>query len=150
MSRYAKNTTVPVERSKGEIERTLARYGASKFGYMTELGAAVVLFEVEGRGIKMVLKLPFPGDFAQDRRGRKRTAKAIDVDFSRAVKQRWRALALVVKAKLEAIDSGIATFDDEWLAYMVLPGGRTVGEAIAPQLEQNVTHLLLTTAAGAP
>lgn len=33
---YADNTSVSVEKSRGEIERTLGRYGATAFGYMTE------------------------------------------------------------------------------------------------------------------
>jgi hypothetical protein len=31
MSRYAENTSVSIEKSKGEIERTLVKYGATKF-----------------------------------------------------------------------------------------------------------------------
>lgn len=38
------------------------------------------------------------------------------------------ALALVIKAKLEAIESDISTFDDEFLAHIVMPDGKTVGE----------------------
>jgi len=41
-------------------------------------------------------------------------------------------LALVIKAKLEAIDSDISTFDDEFLAHIIMPNGRTVGEETRP------------------
>ena len=30
---YAARTTVPIEKSKAEIERTLTRYGADRFAY---------------------------------------------------------------------------------------------------------------------
>lgn len=33
MTRYAANTSVPADRSRGEIERILARYGADSFAY---------------------------------------------------------------------------------------------------------------------
>jgi hypothetical protein len=33
VSRYAENTSVSVESSRGEIERTLQRYGAASFAY---------------------------------------------------------------------------------------------------------------------
>src|SRR5260370_42704641 len=52
-------------------------------------------------------------------------------------KQRlWRGLALLVKAKLEAIASGISTMEEELLSYTVMPGGQTVGEWLEPQLEE--------------
>ena len=38
------------------------------------------------------------------------------------IKSRWRALALVVKAKLEAVECGISTLENEFLAFIVLPG----------------------------
>jgi len=48
----------------------------------------------------------------------------------------WRALALVVKAKLGAVESHIATFEQEFLPYTVLPNGRSVGEEVLPLAEQ--------------
>jgi hypothetical protein len=48
----------------------------------------------------------------------------------------WRALLLVLKAKFEAIDSGITTFDHEFLAHLVTSTGATVADAIAPQLDR--------------
>jgi hypothetical protein len=35
--------------------------------------------------------------------------------------RRWRALLLMIKAKVEAVESGVVTFEDEWLAHFVLP-----------------------------
>ncbi|GAB3273614.1 hypothetical protein GCM10027449_11200 [Sinomonas notoginsengisoli] len=49
-----------------------------------------------------------------------------------AARHRWRQLALLLRAKLEAVDSGIVTFDQEFLGCMVLPGGGTVFQAAAP------------------
>jgi hypothetical protein len=50
--------------------------------------------------------------------------------------ERWRALLLIVKAKLEAVDSGIVTFEQEFLPHIVMPGGHTVYEATAPAIER--------------
>jgi len=33
VSRYAEGTSVPADRSRAEIERTLTRYGADQFAY---------------------------------------------------------------------------------------------------------------------
>ena len=53
------------------------------------------------------------------------------------MRQKWRALALVIKAKLEAVESGIAVFEDEFMAYIVLPGGEeTVGDFMRPQIAE--------------
>ena len=56
--------------------------------------------------------------------------------YEQACRQRWRALGLVVKAKLEAVEVGIATFDEEFLSYIVLPNNTTVGDHLVPQVAQ--------------
>ena len=50
------------------------------------------------------------------------------------MRQRWRALALIVKAKPEATETGITTFEEEFLSYIVLPDNQTVGECMLPQI----------------
>jgi hypothetical protein len=55
---YAKDTAVPSDRSRAEIERTLARYGASRFLYGWEPDKAVIAFEAHGRRIRFDLPLP--------------------------------------------------------------------------------------------
>ncbi len=132
--RYAAETSVSPERSRGEIESTLARYGATRFMYGWQESAAVIGFEVNGRRVRFVLPLPQASEFEQrSGRGRKR---APDKAIEQATRQRWRALSLAVKAKLETVEAGIATFEDEFMAYIVLPSGQTVGEWMSPQIEQ--------------
>ena len=38
------------------------------------------------------------------------------------------------KAKLEAVETGITEFEDEFLAHIVLPNGQTMGEFAKPQI----------------
>lgn len=56
-------------------------------------------------------------------------------------------MALVVKAKLEAVSSGIVTFDQEFFAHMVLPNNRTVfeeaGPAVTAAYESGIVRPLL-------
>lgn len=141
MSRYAQKTTVPVERSRNEIEATLARYGAQQFMYGWDAGGALIAFVVEpspGQKRQVRFHLPLPSRdekrFTHHSRGR-RTPEAAEREWEQACRQRWRSLLLVVKAKLEAVESGIATFEDEFLAYIMLPDGRTVGGWVTPQLD---------------
>ncbi len=58
-----------------------------------------------------------------------RTGTAASAEWDQACRQRWRALALLVKAKLEAVESGIVSFEEEFLAHVVLPDGSTVYQA---------------------
>ena len=50
-------------------------------------------------------------------------------------RQQWRALLLCIKAKLEAVASNIETFEEAFLAHVVMPDGRTVYQHTAPQIE---------------
>jgi hypothetical protein len=54
--------------------------------------------------------------------------------LGQACRQRWRALALVIKAKLEAVESGITTFEDEFLAHIVMPDGKRVADHVKPTI----------------
>jgi hypothetical protein len=140
VSRYAQNTSVPVERSRNEIEATLLRYGAAQFMYGWENTGAIIAFVVETpqgkRQVRFELPLPSRDErrFTHHSQGT-RTASAAEKMWEQACRQRWRALLLVVKAKLEAVESGIATFEDEFLAYIMLPDGNTVSQLLAPQLQ---------------
>jgi hypothetical protein len=144
VSRYAENTNVSVEASRAEIERTLTRYGASSFMYGWTGEAAIVQFIAEGRHVKFILKLPDRNDkrFTHFKRGTRyvtqvpRTPEAALKEWEQGCRQRWRALALCIKAKLEAVESGISTFEDEFLAQIVLPDGKTAGEWLRPQVDE--------------
>lgn len=136
MPTYAKDTTVTADKSRSEIERTLTRYGASSFMYGWDSTRAIIAFEMSGRRLKFELPMPDRREFERTPEKKlRRTPDAIDKAYDQAVRQRWRALALVIKAKLEAVEAGISVFDDEFLAHIVLPDGRTVGQFMTPQIE---------------
>lgn len=135
MSQYASKTTVAADRSRAEIERTLVRYGASSFGYGWEDERAIIMFRAHERRVRFVFPVPDPSDdeFVYHSRGT-RSRAAAEAAYEQAVRQRWRALALVIKAKLEAVETGIVTFEDEFLAHLVLPDGQTAGDWLRPQV----------------
>ncbi len=116
MSRYAEQTSVPVERSRAEIETCLARYGATHFGYMCGPDNAQIEFLASDRRVRFVLPLPSRGDKAFSHRHdgrskiwRPRTPEDSARAWEQACRQRWRALCLAVKAKLETVATGIST-----------------------------------------
>lgn len=148
--RYAEGTSVSVDSSIGEIRRTLERYGAQGFGYGTEEDRAMVVFKADGRLVRFVLPLPDPKgeEFTGRRRGRQPTRP--DGRYQAEVRRRWRALALGIKGKLEAVDSEIQTFEEEFLANIVMANGKTIGEWMQPQLAAQAGKMpkLLEFAAG--
>lgn len=137
MGQYAKTTDVSVGRSRDEIERILSRYGASRFAYSTDWeSVSVISFVHSGRAIRITIALPAKEEFRYTETRRIRTQSAQYESWQQAIRQCWRALVLVVKAKLEAVDAGIATFEQEFMAYTILPDGRTFFEWANPQLAQ--------------
>lgn len=135
--RYAAGTAVSVEKSRAEIETVLARYGADAFAYATDGRSAKVGFRMAVRQYRFSLTMPDPAakEFTEHSRG-PRTPDAARTAWEQACRQSWRALALVIKAKLEAVAAGISTVEDEFLAHMVLPDAKTVGEWMKPQIDE--------------
>jgi hypothetical protein len=139
--RYAQDTSVSVERSKADIERLLVRYGATQFANGWDGNMAMLAFHIADRSIRFLLPLP-PKDGPQFVKtpGGKRTRSPEDREraWEQACRSRWRALLLVIKAKLEAASVGISTIEDEFMAWTVVPGsrGKTIGEIVRPQLAE--------------
>lgn len=139
MSQYAKDTEVPSDRSRAEIERTLERYGAGAFMYGWQGVQAVIGFEINSRRYRIMI--PLPDKAAREfqftpERGTRRAPDAARSAWEQATRQRWRAAALWIKAVLEAAESGIVTLEEALQPFVVLPNGRTVGEWMEPQIEQ--------------
>jgi hypothetical protein len=147
MPKYAVKTDVSVAKSKAEIEDTLQRYGASGFmsGWMGD--TAMIAFQVNDRQVKFLLPMPDKEnrEFTHSPQGRVRTKEATHVAWEQGCRQRWRALSLAIKAKLEAVECGIVTFDQEFLAHIVGPNGRPIGETIIPQINAGTMPRLMLT-----
>lgn len=144
---YAEKTTVPVAKTRAEIEALLQKYKAAQ--YMTavdhESHRARVQFKMRDRFVRFDVRLPELPKYQSSGNMRK---------HEQAERQRWRALLLVLKAKLESIESQIATFEQEFLAHIVMPGGQTVADLTLPAIAQayatgRVTLLLTEGQSGA-
>ncbi len=110
----------------------LTDHGAHGFRCASEHGKAEVAFSSDDRRFRLALALPsaLPSGrgsdpLVPDATQGSRTTQDV-------ARRRWRQLSSLIKAKLEAVDAGIVTFDEEFLAYMVMPGGETVFEASLP------------------
>lgn len=131
MSIYAQNTAVSSERSRAEIEQILSRYGATAFAYATNSNKAMIRFQAFDRHIMFVLELPDPKNPEFTHKLGKTYLRKFSPEESRdkwerACRQKWRCLALAIKGRLESVESKIDTFEDAFLAHIVMPDGKTV------------------------
>jgi hypothetical protein len=134
-----RDTSVPVERSKTQIRNALKNAGARglqleeewdsdgtvtdclvRFAWMTEAGSPMrVRFSAK----------PLPPELRQDGRGFK-------VDTGQRERQAWRGLAWYIESLCKAATFGLIPFEAVFLAYFEDSNGRTIGEALIPQIEQ--------------
>lgn len=122
------------------MERTLTRYGATGFAYgwqgQGEHQRASVEFVLRGWHVRLYVRPPEKHGYSKTLTGKTREPAVARAAYEQAMRQRWRAIVLIVKAKLEAVESGVFTFEEEWLPHMVLPSGQTYSEWAAPQLAE--------------
>ncbi len=99
MAEYAKNTKVPVSRSKTELEAIFQRWGVDGFMIAWEGDINIVAFK--HKGLQARIPVPQP----------QRTKFPSETAYEQAIRQRWRAMILFVKSTLEAVDAGIISFE---------------------------------------
>lgn len=133
---YAEGTVVSSEKSRAEIERLVRTHGAVTVGTFYDSEQAVVTFATADRMVKFSVPMPQHTDKSMRARavGRSTWRTPTTVELQKVCeaeeRRRWRCLLLVIKAKLEAVDSRVESFDEAFLAHIVTPGGRTIIEEI--------------------
>jgi hypothetical protein len=137
-ARYAAGTDVPTDRSIAEVRRILRNYGATGFAFAEEEGRTAIGFAVHDRQVRFILPVPDADDpeFVRTPTGKSRTAIARMAAYDAAVRQVYRIFVVVIKAKLAAVESNLISFEDEFLAFLVLPGGQTVGDVTRPRIAE--------------
>jgi hypothetical protein len=91
-----------------EIERLVRKYGAKGFASAWQGQSARVEFLCHDRHIRLTVTVP---------------------ESAQAEREKWRALLLLVKAKLVAVDAKIASFEEAFFSDIVMPEtGKTVYE----------------------
>jgi hypothetical protein len=133
LGKYAAQTTVPVDRSKAEVERVLNRYGAIETGILTKSKEREVVlhFKVNKRTVNWPMALP------------PKTGFRTEAAYEQEVRRLHRVLVITVKAMLEAVEAKTTTFDKAFLSYMVVEGtDQTVGELVIPKLDTGLLRAL--------
>lgn len=135
---YAENTEVSIEKSVAEIVGLIKRAGANRIAQVEEPGVIAFQFFLKDRMLRFKVQLPSPSDVAEwnERNHQYRSAEQRVKIAQQRQRQRARALLLVIKAKLESVESGVETFEEAFLSNIVTPDGDTVGDWLIPQIAQ--------------
>lgn len=155
------STAVPVERSQGEVRKLLTRHGASRFAFGEETDSAGVRWAMVqfGHGGLMVrMRVPHkPVDRHQVsskyQRSRTKTRDEIAGELEEQAKRIWRVIAHNLKARLVAVEEGVETFAEAFLAHLLDPrtnttiyeqladtGSVELGRPLAGLLEERTTR----------
>lgn len=127
-------TRVPVPRSQQDIREMLLSYGGDGFSLGEGPDFAQIEFAAQGFLVRMrVRKRPNGPElveaFQQKRKGRRAEAEAQAGEWE--AQRVWRVLFWSLKARLIAVEEGLETLTEAFLAHMVDPdSGRTVYEAM--------------------
>ena len=141
-TKYAEGTGVSPDRSREEISNLLKKFGARNFTYgdIEEKNAAVIAFKLNERSYRFLINFPRLEDFKFTPSQRRRSPEQTQVAQMQAVREHWRAMVMVVKAKLIAVENRIESFEEAFLNYTVMPNGQTVQEWLEPQLEAAIKN----------
>lgn len=140
---YAEGTDVPVSRSKAQLEAMLKAAGAEGFASSWDQHGDRIEFLWRQLRIRFHLPKGDGGQYLHDRAGRVRKPDVVARMIEQKDRQRWRALYLVVRAKIEAVEAGIAVFEEEFLAFIVdEKTDKTVGAMLLPRLDGGARGLL--------
>lgn len=111
---YAEKTKVTIFETVSDIERIVRKHGGEQFVYGVGDDRGLIAFTKEDRQVRFIV--PF-GDADEQRR-----------------KSLMRALFLTIKARLEGAEAGVESFEQAFLAQIVLPDGRRVGDMVREEL----------------
>jgi hypothetical protein len=132
VKRYAEGTPVTVQNSRGEITGILAKHGCDHFATGTTPAGDTLQFVLGGKTFRFFIAKPTPESVRRRDAGQYANPGNIDWRAKAEAEHRrvWRAHVLLIKAKLEFIEGGDTTLEREFLPYIVLTDGSTVGDLI--------------------
>lgn len=137
---FAENTKVSVEKSVAEIVTMIRRHEGSQVGQLDDDRRYIIGFTMLDRQVRFTVSFLDPGEeqFCRRRRNahswEQRTPTQAREAWEQHRRQRMRALMLVIKAKLESVESEVETFEQAFLANVVMPDGKTLHEHVQPRI----------------
>lgn len=141
--KYANDTSVPVSKSRGEIEKLLRVWGANQMQWSDDFegGKAMLRFIWEHEGTnytaRFVVDVPTAKEIKEESLDG-RTGKFSQAKYDKAMERRGmvehRELALLMKAIFVAVDCGLITAEQVFMPFLEGQDGRTIGECVLPEL----------------
>jgi hypothetical protein len=130
MSNLPYSTATSGDKAMAEIQRILQRFGCNKFGTMTDWEAGVLMVQFEWRGKQVSFPANFKGYAAAWLKEKPYTsrmrctkaeheAKALEIG-SIAV---YSILRDWIKAQVTAVETGLISFEEVFMAHIMLPNG---------------------------
>lgn len=135
------STSVPVEKSQGDVRKMLSRHGAERFAFGEDREAggqrwAAVSFSYSGQSVRIRVPLKMVDESAvhsKYMRARSKDREQIrDELYEQEERRIWRVIAWNLKARMVAVEEGVETFEEAFLAHLINDAtGRTVYEELS-------------------
>lgn len=142
MTRAYESTTVPVHKSQEELRGLLLKFGAEQFTMGEGRDWAGVEFVHSDQAVRMRCPVASAEEaVAADSRHvsvAEKKANAAERERARV----WRVLVWCVKARLVAVEEGLETFEQAFLAHLVNPANdRTLWQDLREPIEAGLLRL---------
>jgi hypothetical protein len=141
--KFAENTDVSTEESRGQISQLLKDWGVSGIQWTEDYENHRVILQFIWKHddlpytAKFSVNLPLDADLVELAK-HKRSGRVIEdkLEYLKATRgwREHRVLYIFLKGSFEAIENGIITAEQLFLPWLVGRDGRTVGEVIGPRL----------------
>lgn len=126
--RYAWMTKVPVEKSQAELMALLGKHGVTDLATSHSLAkGSAIRFRIGDRWFELAIPRPAWAEIAKEY---ERTVGTMDDNIEQEYRRRWRAHLMLLKMKLEFIESGESTVESEFLSSLLLANGQTLGAVV--------------------
>lgn len=126
------------DKAMAEIQRILQQFGCNKFGTMIDFEAGTLLVQFEWQGQRVTFPANFKGYAASWLKQNPWSSR------KQATKEQWEQKALDIgsvavysilrdwiKAQVTAVETGLVSFEEVFLAHLMLPNGKRVIEHAA-------------------
>lgn len=148
---FASDTSVPVDRTRAEINKLLTEWKCASIGWTDHIAESTVSVEFTWLREDAMYRVRFTIAIPKTKPPRDRWSRPSllsENEKAQAWRSAHRLLLLKLKADLNAAQSGLAKAEEIFLPWMVDRNGRTIAEIIVPQLRENYSLPALPPKAG--
>lgn len=138
MTKYASKTSVPVDRSMGQVRQILSKNGADGVAIAETREVAMVQFVFENMPYKFLIHYPNGKEdhirFTDS--GRERTEHQVESEIDSEKRRLWRSMVLYIKAAIEAHLNGLVNIKRSMMGNIMLDNGTTMYQRLERDLDK--------------